>query len=169
MQDESAIIERDLASGKESEIVRIKTLRDQASFTRSFLLSPDGRSLAYLTSDGTSVHTAILLKPLAGGEPRELLRLNEGVFLHGWTPDGQSLLYGRRDRATGGGTASTDVAAWLLPIGGGEPRRLDLGESFVSQVQLHPDGKQIAFWSNNQTGEQIWVLENHLPTLTAKK
>ncbi|MBL8294244.1 MAG: PD40 domain-containing protein [Bryobacterales bacterium] len=166
---EGAILLRDLASGGESEIIRIKTLRNQTSYTRSFVLSPDGRSVAYLTSDGTSAHTAIMLKTLAGGEPRELLKLSDTAFLHGWTPDGQAVVYGRSGRATGGGAASTDVAAWLLPIRGGEPRRLDLGESFVSQVQLHPDGKQIAFWSNNQTGEQIWVLENHLPTLTAKK
>jgi hypothetical protein len=44
-----------------------------------------------------------------------------------------------------------------------------MGENFAAQVQMHPDGKQVAFWSNNQTGEQIWVLENHLSNLTAKK
>lgn len=167
-RSEGAIVLRDVASGAESEIIRIKILRGQSSYTRSFVLSPDGRSVAYLTSDGT-VHTAIMLKPLAGGEPRELLKLNDLVFLEGWSPDGQSLLYGRGGRATGGGDSSTDVAAWLLPIRGGEPRRLDLGESFVSQVQMHPDGKHIAFWSNNQTGEQIWVLENYLSTLTTRK
>jgi Tol biopolymer transport system component len=85
-KDQSVIVERELASGQESEIVRIKVLPRQAQATRSFLLSPDGRSLAYLTSNGSPAHTAILLKPLAGGDPREFLKLIEFAFLRGWTP-----------------------------------------------------------------------------------
>jgi Tol biopolymer transport system component len=166
MWNESVIVERELTSGKESEIVRFKTLRSQASASRSFLLSPDGRSLAYLTSNGISAHTAIMLKPLVGGEPRELLKLSQVTFLSGWTPDGQSLLYAQKENT---GNRLLDVAAWILPVSEGEPRRLQLGENFAAQLVMHPDGKQIAFWSNNQTGEQIWVLENHLPTLTTKK
>jgi Tol biopolymer transport system component len=166
MANESIIVERELASGKESEIVRIKTLPNQVSATRSFVLSPDGQSLAYLTSNGVSAHTAIMLKPLAGGEPREVLKLSHFSFLSGWTPDGQSLLFSRRDNV---GPNLLDVSAWILPISGAGPRRLEMGENFAAQVQMHPDGKQVAFWSNNQTGEQIWVLENHLSNLTAKK
>jgi Tol biopolymer transport system component len=166
---DSAIVERELASGKESEVVRIKVLRDQSSATRSFALSPDGRSLAYLTSNGTTAHTAIMLMPLSGGEPRELLEVNEFTFLGGWTPDGQALLYSRSDGVPPPGWGlSRDFVGWILPVHGGEPRKLELGENFVSQIQMHPDGKRVVFWSNNQTAEQVWVLENYLPTLPSK-
>jgi Tol biopolymer transport system component len=105
-----------------------------------------------------------MLMPLAGGPSRELMKLNEFVYLGGWTPDGQSLLLSRplsRDNSA--------TAKWILPINGGPPRELDLDENFATQLQVHPDGKRIAFWSNNQTGEQIWVLENYLPSTKDSK
>ncbi len=160
---DGVIVKRELSSGKESEIVRVKLLPNHGVATRGFVVSPDGQSLAYLTSNGTPAHTAIMVMPLAGGQPRELLKVTEFVYLGGWTPDSQSLLYSRN------GTLPGDVAAWLLPVNGGPPRKLDLGERFATELQMHPDGKRVAFWSNNQTAEQFWVLENFLPALTAKK
>ena len=158
---DSVIVSRELSSGKESEIVRGKRLPNQQVSTRGFAVSPDGQLLAYLTSNGTTAHTSIMLIPLTGGQPRELLKLSEKVYLGGWTPDGQSLLYSTN--ASGG-----RAEAWLLPVHGSGQRKLDLGERFTTELQMHPDGKRIAFWSNNQTAEQIWVLENFLPVLTAK-
>jgi Tol biopolymer transport system component len=159
---DGAIVKRELSSGKESEIVRVKLLPNQTVYTRGFVVSPDGHSLAYLTSDGTTAHTAIMLMPLAGGQPRELVKISGSVYLGGWTPDNQSLLYSRN-----AGEGRTE--ALLLPINGSQPRNLDLGESFATELQMHPDGKRVAFWSNNQTAEQFWVLENFLHPLTAKK
>ena len=62
--------------------------------------------------------------------------------------------------------ASRIIKLWQ---NGGQPRKLDLGERRATQLQVHPDGKRVAFWTNNQTAEQIWVLENFLPALSAKK
>jgi hypothetical protein len=148
----------------------LATVQSRRRSNRS-ALSPDGLSLAYLTSDGTSVHTAIMLKPLAGGESRELLKLNDGMTVPTWR-DGVRMV----SRCCTGGAAA-QPAAGTVPqmsrhgfylLGEANPAS-SIWASPSSQMQPHPDGKHIAFWSNNQTGEQVWVLENVVPSVTAKK
>jgi hypothetical protein len=34
---------------------------------------------------------------------------------------------------------------------------------------IHPDGQQVAFAMDERNDVEVWVLENFLPTLTAKK
>ena len=63
-----AVIERDLASGKERELIR-------KPFVGAFYLSPDGRFIAAGMSDSKS--EAAVLIPIAGGEPRELIRVDQ--------------------------------------------------------------------------------------------
>jgi len=51
----------------------------------------------------------------------------------------------------------------LVPVGGGQPRKLDNRiNSLPAQIRIHPDGKQVA-WAAGESKREIWVLENFLP------
>ncbi len=61
----------------------------------------------------------------------------------------------------------------LIPIGGGQPRKLDLDtrnmlSPVLSAISVHPDGRQIAYVAGGQK-EEVWVLENFLPAAAAAK
>jgi hypothetical protein len=76
----------------------------------SFAISPDGSLLAYAaeSSDGR-LH--LFLRPLAGGEDRELAE-SAGAHDPFFSPDGKSVAYFSRD------------AIWRAPVGGGAAQRV---------------------------------------------
>ncbi len=49
---------------------------------------------------------------------------------------------------------------WLLPIGGGEARAISAGMAFDSQPRFSPDGKQIAFLSDRDGAENLWIMKS---------
>jgi len=160
---DSAFVERDLASGTEREIIRRPN-----GFPAD--LSPDGRFIATTSNDESTKSLTLVLIPVSGGEPRELLRLSQPERLLGpasWTPDGNSIIVEkvRND-------SLTDREFLLVPVDGGQPRKIDVGPTIgLGPVQtVHPDGKQIAYVVGDSTVKQeVWVLENFLPALNAKK
>jgi hypothetical protein len=71
--------------------------------------------------------------------------------------------------AAGGKTSEL----WLVPIADAPPRKLDFDANRVApyapgKIRLHPDGRQLVYVSG-QLSEEVWVLENFLPALSAKK
>ncbi len=48
---------------------------------------------------------------------------------------------------------------YLLPIAGGQAKPLSLGMHFDSQPRFSPDGQHIAFVSDRDGSEEIWLLE----------
>ncbi len=151
------LLERDLASGSERELLRRGGLRDPS-------VSPDGRYIALRATAGAS--TAVLLVPTAGGEPRELIRVNEpqgfSPFL-AWAPDGRGVIVAAKLDESG------NKFLWLLPVGGGQPRKLDIDTRDLadeSRIAVHPDGRQIAYVAGDSNRE-VWVLENFLPVAKA--
>ena len=148
--EEMALVERDLAAGSERELVR--------GWVGIPCVLPDGRHVAW-TSFGPDKSEAVLLVPLAGGEPLELLRTkgSESVTMAlTSTPDGRGLLV--QKRLSSGGSELL-----LVPVGGGQPRKLDDRiNSLPAQIRIHPDGRQIA-WAAGESKQEVWVLENFLP------
>jgi Tol biopolymer transport system component len=47
---------------------------------------------------------------------------------------------------------------YTLPIGGGEAKLIDPGMAFDSQPRFSPDGKWIAFLSDREGSENIWIM-----------
>ncbi|MFZ2507289.1 MAG: S9 family peptidase [Steroidobacteraceae bacterium] len=100
----------------------------------------------------------LMLQPLDGGDARDLLTGtelarnpgfggdldNDGEQLDAtWSPDGSAIVFAAttaRDRA-----AHADVyrALFVLPAGGGEPRRLTADEAGYSRPQFAPDGSAL--------------------------
>jgi Tol biopolymer transport system component len=141
-------IERDLASGT----VRV-VFQDPFWGPK---LSPDGRYLTRVfTEKGDSV---IRLVPVSGGEESELFRVPgvQGAFGHGvcWTPDGRALV------------TAGDAGVLVIPVDGGEIRKLDVDFGPFGGVTVSPDGKHVAT-NTGKSLREIWALENFLPTQTA--
>ncbi len=102
----------------------------------------------------------MLLIPVAGGEPRELIRANAPEsFMQSLmcTRDGKNIIV-QKDMP-----GRTELL--LVPVGGGPPRKLDnsIPNFQATYLCLHPDGKQIAYLGGEFKSE-FWVLENFLPS-----
>jgi len=146
----------DLQSARERELIRRSNLGDSP-------VSPDGRFLAVTDRDPKAA--SLLVIPLDGGEPRELLRASEPETLGGfvaWSPDGKSLLF----RKFVAGAARRDV--WRISMEGGAPHEVGLSEGIGRSPSIHPDGKQVAFTTIPNPKLEIWALENFLPQSTGK-
>ncbi|MFC1765092.1 hypothetical protein ACFL6U_23850 [Planctomycetota bacterium] len=148
----SRILNRDFETGNEKELYR-------GPEYFSISLSPDGQWLAFA---GRKVETEINVMPASGGESRELCKIiqpaNSPTPLT-WTADGRYVLFS---------TVQADTwlsNLWRVPKEGGEPQNLGLEMAEIYNITVHPDGRQIAFYSGGPSSEEseVWVMENFLP------
>jgi hypothetical protein len=119
-----------------------------------------------------------VLIPVDGGDRRELLRVTSPETAgdrFAWTPDGRGLLFARTSTYSPDNPLAYHVTdMWLVSTTGAAPRKLEFDASRIypyapgRRILLHPDSRQLAFVSGRRHAE-IWVLENFLPALTAKK
>jgi Tol biopolymer transport system component len=168
MYDERLYI-HDLRTGQEKDLFRHPTLAAEV-----LALSPDGTELAFGISDpsalpGGPTHPIrlnqggrIMVIPAEGGEPREVLRLQEpcAVTNPAWSSDGRYLLYSQRD--------DRGRAIMRVPREGGEPERMWETPQPIGAWAPSPDGGQVAFWITENEGE-IWVMENLREALTSER
>lgn len=128
--------------------------------------SPDGKQLGYIGS--TIGETFVATMPSGGGPGRVLFRGPEwDVRIYGtpaWTSDQRYLIF-----ANGGFTDRTPSTLWRIPVGGGqlEPMGLSMSGRIVSP-QLTSDGRRIFFSRLEKGPQELWVLENFLPSARVK-
>ena len=178
--DNESWVEYDLASGETREVFP----RNGEGFRMGRSeLSPNGRFAAAVSidlaekgkrpyGDSYGKYNTLLLFPVEGGEPRELLRVARPERLSAWggmswTPDSQTVIvmkvFGESGKETG-------RELWLVPINGAAARKLDIDVSDwgagSGNIRLHPNGRQIAFFAGKRS-EEVWALENFLPARNA--
>ena len=138
---------RNLESGEERELYR-----GDAS---QLALSPDGKWLALTISS-----YYLVIMPTTGGSPRELLQFRPPESIRpnslAWTLDGQYLLFVKAQ-------PQQLASLWRIPVKGGEPQPLGLKMEGLTDLRVHPDGRQIAFTAGEDKPE-VWVMENFLAT-----
>ena len=148
---ETAIIERDLVSGKDRELFRKNDIRWQ-----SLSVSPDGRSISVITAGKSDPVLSVI--PVNGGAPREVLRkadLCPGFTA--WTPDSQQILLSCRKEI------------WQIPVSGGAVKKVNIGLEDMRGIRVQPGGNQLVFFKSTSNPDEIWTLENFRVPLTAKK
>lgn len=159
----SSIVMREIETGREKELYR--ALRP--SFISNFVLSPDGETLAFRwANQDYDVLDILKVVPLAGGEPRDLLRAQvpknhniSGLAGLAWTRDKKYLVFGRW---TGHPEAEQPVKLLRISAKGGEAEELGLVMHRLWGLRMHPDGHQIGFTAGDRKPE-VWLLENFLP------
>ncbi len=155
------VVRYDLSSGEE-------TLLHADSVSPGFRLavSPDGQMIAF-TGAAVDPETnrgalnRILVMPTDGrGEAREVFRtewphhLERGASI-AWTPDGRGVLFvrGEQDKPHVLSRVSADGG----PVADIMDFACDQGDCTLRNVQIHPDGRRIAFDLGKPKGE-IWML-----------
>jgi eukaryotic-like serine/threonine-protein kinase len=125
------------------------------------LWSPDGRTVAFATSTGTGLD--IGQRPSNASAPADiLLKLSAPpiMFPSDWSADGRFLAYYRTD-------PQTQLDLWVLPLAGDRKPLAFLHSEFnESQGQFSPDGKWMAYVSDESGASQVYVQS--FPTLTGK-
>jgi dipeptidyl aminopeptidase/acylaminoacyl peptidase len=151
-----AIVERELATGTEREL-----LRRAGAGLGVPSLSPDGAQLGVQLWPKDTRDTVLVVLPVAGGEPREVLRVSAPATLRNvsWTPDGR--LYASKFWPDSGRRESL-----LVPLTGGEPLRIE-GPGSTFGLRFHPDGRRVAYVEGTSESE-IWVLEGLDEALTLR-
>ncbi|MFQ5599627.1 MAG: prolyl oligopeptidase family serine peptidase [Candidatus Krumholzibacteriia bacterium] len=72
------------------------------------------------------------------------------------SPDGRWVVFASREFDVQANTSRSNL--WLVPIEGGELRRLTTADARDGQPRWSPDGSRVAFLSNRSGSSQIWVI-----------
>ncbi len=155
--DNGDLVRRDLARGESAVLAKCPS-----GPRANFAVSPDGQSLAIFRGGRT-----LDILPAKGGGVRELVRFQEGEEMNGgpgtvWTPDGRHVLFTMKK------TSSPEITLWSVPAPGGAPNKIDLTMLSLRDLRIHPDGKRIAFTAG-QNQQEVWMMENFLPSAQTKK
>jgi len=143
---DKGIVKRDLTTGQETQLT--------SGIPYGLALSPDGDYLAYSIPAKNSVQT-IMVVPPSGGTAREITQMNQlGDVSLAWTRDGRFLLFTKPNK---------DVSElWRVSIDGKQAESVGVTMRALTHLNIHPDGKQIAF-TGGEFNQEIWVMENFLP------
>jgi Tol biopolymer transport system component len=115
------------------------------------VLSFDGTMLGISDQSGPGAQSAICTVPVTGGIPK---RINAPTpsYLHGWSPDGQWLVY------TGGRSNKFDIYK-IRSDGSGPEVRLTDTPGLSDGPEYSPDGKYIYFNSTRSGKMQLWRMK----------
>jgi Tol biopolymer transport system component len=131
-EPDSRIIERDLASGHERDV-----LSGHLGHLRP---SPDGRYAVVRQLDPAGKWVAMRLLPLANARPAtDLMRAdgNASLFFSFWAPDSRSVFLRMPENG--------QPTSWWVPLEGQQQKALS---RFVGSAAVHPNGTTIAFAAN---------------------
>jgi serine/threonine protein kinase/Tol biopolymer transport system component len=144
----------DLQRGVTSRLTFAKTVASAP------LWSPDGRYVAFASRQELGFDIYRRASNLTGAdEPVLTLAAPTATIPSDWSADGKLLTYYLA-------TPRGKLDEWVLPVGGGEPTEL-LHEPYAeSQGQFSPDGKWLAYVSDESGSPQVYVRS--FPALGAK-
>jgi Tol biopolymer transport system component len=113
--------------------------------------SPDGATIAFSSNRGKTRNQDLYRKPVSNGEEELLLETANPKFATDWSPNSRFLLYFSAEPKTG-------MDIWALPMEGNRKPFTVVQTGFDERLaQFSPDGKWIAFESNESGRFQIYV------------
>jgi len=117
------------------------------------VLSSDGAWLAISARAEQDQKSRVYVIPASGGVPRLITPLAPS-YLHGWSPDGATLVYCAARECTNYSTY--DV--YSVPFAGGSEQRLTFSPQLNDGPEYSPDGQWIYFNSERTDRMQIWRM-----------
>ena len=149
------LVAHDLRSGQERVVIQKPGLY-------SGIMSPDGQRLLIAVQEGRS--QVLLIMPAAGGEARELVRIDgeKEIPFWGtatWMPDSRYVAFLKGVKGKG-----RQWQLWRIAVEGGEPQYLglDFGGQLTGELRIHPDGRLVMV-DDVKVNLEMWVMENFLP------
>ena len=124
-------------------------------FGSALSFSPDGRLLAYSDRSAPGGPFIVKVLELGTGEVRSLTTASpefSGDAFPRFSPDGRFVALARL-------SASRDVAAadvYVVPVEGGEPRRLTRDDRFVGDLDWTPNSRDVLFLSDRTLVPRLW-------------
>ena len=115
------------------------------------VLSPDGSLLAVSHHGEPDHRSRIWVVDLTGTASPSLVTPNAPRYLHGWSPDGQTLAYCA--------CRNGDYDVYTIPVCGGEETRLTFTPGLDDGPEYAPDGKTICFCSVRAGNMDCWRMD----------
>jgi eukaryotic-like serine/threonine-protein kinase len=110
------------------------------------VISPDGRSVAFVHGHSNPFVTDINVVPMSGGDPVTLVSRTWEITGLDWTPDGRAILYAGGPRG--------NARLWQVPAAGGESQLLTFGEG-AQDVSVARVGQRLVY-SREFSDMDIW-------------
>ena len=117
------------------------------------VLSFDGQMLG-ISEQSVGGSSSVYVVPVGGGTPRRVT-VNTPSYLHGWSPNGQFLVFAGQRRVNG--TNKFDI--YKIPVAGGEEVKLTEAPGVNDGPEFTPDGQYIYFNSARTGRMQIWRMK----------
>jgi len=121
----------------------------QSRCNNDHVLSPDGQWIGISDSSQADHQSSVFVVPIGGGTPRRVTQFSPS-YLHGWSPDGKTLVFT--------GQRNGDFDVYAIPVGGGEETRLTTAKGLDDGPDYSPDGQWIYFNSERTGRMQIWRM-----------
>jgi Tol biopolymer transport system component len=128
-------------------------------------VSPDGKMIAFTaqTEKDSSWHWQLWTMPINGGKATQLTKTPSWV-IHGypcWSPDGKYIAFVHTKANENYTKRNTETNIYMIPASGGDPLPLTVESDSVNftPIAWSPDGKYIAFYSDNELNPDELVLK----------
>src|SRR5581483_464180 len=112
-------------------------------------ISPDGRLVVFAVSrvnmEKNRFERELVLLDLSSKEQRVLTYDREGVGQPRWSPQGERLAFVAKAPALADGKGGGKYQLYVMPMSGGDAKRITDSPTGVQHFSWSPDGKQFAF------------------------